>query len=309
MIAVDLFAGAGGSTVGAETAGAQVVLAANHWPAAVETHQVNHPKAEHWLQDLQQADFTRLPKHDILLASPSCVGHTRARGAERPGHDAARSTAWAVVSAAEAARPDLVVVENVPEFLDWTLYPAWAQALQALGYALEQNVVDAADFGVPQHRRRLFLVASRSRRAPTFRMAKRPHRRVADVIRWDEGTWRPWMNCARARQGLQPLCARTTARITAGRAEHGERFLVAYYGSENGGRSIERPIGTLTTRDRYAVISGDRMRWLSVAEMLALMGFPAGYQMPSDRRLATHLLGNAVCPPVMTSIIQGIARG
>jgi site-specific DNA-cytosine methylase len=57
LIAVDLFAGAGGSTVGAEQAGARVVLAANHWRAAIDVHRANHPDAEHWLQDLQQADF------------------------------------------------------------------------------------------------------------------------------------------------------------------------------------------------------------------------------------------------------------
>lgn len=74
MIAADLFAGAGGSSIGAEAAGARVVLAANHWRAAIDTHKANHPHTEHWLQDLQQADFRRLPAHDLLLASPSCVG-------------------------------------------------------------------------------------------------------------------------------------------------------------------------------------------------------------------------------------------
>jgi DNA (cytosine-5)-methyltransferase 1 len=47
LLAVDLFAGAGGSSTGAEAAGARVVLAANHWRAAVEVHRDNHPGAEH----------------------------------------------------------------------------------------------------------------------------------------------------------------------------------------------------------------------------------------------------------------------
>lgn len=306
MIAVDLFAGAGGSTVGAEAAGAKVVLAANHWSAAIEAHRANHPHAKHWLQDLQQADFRELPRHDLLLASPSCVGHTRARGAERQSHDAARSTAWAVVSAAEAARPPLIVVENVPEFLKWELYPAWRSALKALGYSLALHIIDAADVGVPQNRKRLYVVCSRSRSAPTLNIPYQPHQTVRRVVKWTQGTWRPWPTGLRTTHGLRGLCAATLARIAAGRAKYGDRFLVAYYGSETGGRSIDRPCGTLTTRDRYVIIFGDQMRWLSVAEQLILMGFPASYKMPKDRRLATHLLGNAVCPPVMTAIIRGI---
>jgi len=310
MIAVDLFAGAGGSTVGAESAGARVVLAANHWPAAIAAHKANHPHTEHWLQDLQQADFGRLPKHDLLLASPSCVGHTRARGAERPGHDAARSTAWAVVSATEAARPALIVVENVPEFLAWELFPAWSLALEALGYAWTQHVLDAADFGVPQHRRRLYVVCARGRSVPALQIERQPHRAARGAILWSSGTWRPWPTPRRAAEGLRPLCPATLARISAGRAQHGDRYLVAYYGSAEGGRSVDRPCGTLTTRDRYAVIDGDHIRWLSVAEQLTLMSFPAGYQMPRDRKLSTHLLGNALCPWVMRAIVaELVARG
>ena len=306
MIAVDLFAGAGGSSIGAEAAGARVVLAANHWRAAIDTHKANHPHTEHWLQDLQQADFRRLPAHDLLLASPSCVGHTRARGAERPSHDAARSTAWAVVSAAEAARPSWVIVENVPEFLDWTLYEAWTMALKALGYSLAPHIIDAADLGVPQHRRRLYIVGARARHAPTFKIAPQPYQAARNVIEWASGIWRPWEAPQRAAQGLQPLCARTLSRITAGRRQHGERFLLPYYGAETGGRSVDRPCGTLTTRDRYAVIDGERMRWLSIAEQLVFMSFPASYHMPRDRRLATHLLGNAVCSKVMTTLVHAI---
>ena len=84
----------------------------------------------------------------------------------------------------------------------------------------------------------------------------------------------------------------------------GERYLIAYYGSATGGRSVDVPCGTLTTHDRYAIIDGQRMRWLSVEEQLEIMSFPADYRMPGDRRLATHLLGNAVCPKVMTKLVR-----
>jgi site-specific DNA-cytosine methylase len=119
LTAIDLFAGAGGFTLGATMAGARVLWAANHWEAAVQVHATNHPEALHLCQDLHQANWETVPRHDLLLASPSCQGHSRARGTDQPRHDAARSTAWAVVSCAEFHRPSAFVVENVPEFQEW----------------------------------------------------------------------------------------------------------------------------------------------------------------------------------------------
>lgn len=181
MIAIDLFAGAGGFSEGARMAGCRVVWAANHWPAAVDTHAANHPGTEHACQDLQQADWTTIPAHDLLLASPACQGHTPARGKERPHHDACRSTAWAVVSALECHKPAFGIVENVPAFTRWQLFPAWCSALHALGYAVAPHLIDCADLGVPQHRERVFIVLSRSR-APHHRSSERTGMTTAEAI-------------------------------------------------------------------------------------------------------------------------------
>lgn len=302
MIAVDLFSGCGGSTVGATQAGAQVVWAANHWPAAIDTHMRNHPHIAHVCQDLQQADWTQVPDHDVLCASPSCTGHTRAKGKEAPHHDAARSTAWAVVMCAEAKRPSTIIVENVPEFTHWVLYPAWVAALMALGYTMAKRpiVINAADAGVPQNRRRIFIVASRSRAPLILPQPRCTHVPASTILRFDEGNWSLIDRPNRARATLE--------RIRAGRLTHGDRFLLGYYGSEVGGRSIHAPLGTLTTHDRFAMIDGNRMRMLSVAEMRDGMGFPQNYILPSQRKIATHMLGNAVCPPVMAHVVRAITR-
>lgn len=296
--AVDLFAGAGGFSTGAAMAGCHVAWAANHWPAAVAVHAENHPETAHACQDLHQADWSQVPAHDLLLASPACQGHSRARGKERPHHDAQRSTAWAVVSAAEYHRPAATIVENVPEFTRWQLFPAWCEAMQALGYAIAPMILDAADHGVPQHRRRMFLVATRSRSPIKLKLPKREHVGASNVIDLSAGRWsqvhRPGRSVA------------TLARISAGRAVHGEQFLTAYYGNERGGRSLARPVGTITTRDRWAIVDGERMRMLSVNECRAAMGFPADYRLPDRAKDAMHMLGNAVCPPVARDVIEAL---
>lgn len=300
MIAIDLFAGAGGFSTGARMAGATVAWAANHWPTAVEWHAANHGGTVHACQDLQQADFRDAPAHDLLLASPACQGHSRARGTDKPHHDAQRATAWAVVTCAEVHRPPVAVVENVPEFAAWTLYPAWCAAMSALGYALAPMVLDAADHGVPQHRRRLFVVATRSKHPVELQLPRREHAPASSSICLLSGKWSPIDKPSRS--------ARTLARIQAGRRAYGERFLAPYYGSGSGetGRCLARPIGTLTTRARWAVIDGGRMRMVMASEGRALMGLPSDYLLPANEATAWHLLGNAVCPPVAADIINAL---
>jgi DNA (cytosine-5)-methyltransferase 1 len=300
MKAIDLFAGAGGFSTGAKMAGVDVVWAANHWPAAVAIHSQNHPGAAHACQDLHQTNWQDVPAHDILMASPCCQGHSRARGKANgnPQHDASRSTAWAVVSAAEHHRPAFAVIENVPEFTRWTLYPAWCAAMDALGYALTPMIVDAADHGAPQHRERLFIVGVRAKHPLMIDLPKRPHVPASSFIDFGAGSWQPIEKPGRA--------ANTLARIAAGRAAHGDRFISSYYGAEKGGRSIARPVGTITTRDRHAIIDGDRMRMFSAQECRAAMGFPVDYILPAAHRDAVHMLGNAVAPPAARDVITAM---
>lgn len=300
MKAIDLFAGGGGFSEGAIAAGVEVVWTGNHNPVAVQYHALNHPDAMHVCQDLHQADWTLLPRHDAMLASPCCQGHTPARGKDRPYHDTQRSTAWAVVSCAEYHKQELVLVENVPEFTRWQLYPAWLQAMNALGYAIAPHIVDAADHGVPQNRERLFLVCTRSKHPLELKFEKKDHVAVDTVIEWDNHSWTPI-----DKPGRSPA---TLRRIEAGRARFGRRFVAPYYGSGSGttGRSIARPIGTITTLDRWAIVDGDRMRMLHPDEAKPAMGFRRNFLLPSNRRDAMRLMGNAVCPPVATDFLEAI---
>lgn len=302
MHAVDLFSGAGGFTEGARLAGARVTWAADHWPLAVEYHEANHPETGHVCQDLHQTDWGLVPAHDVTMASPACTGHSLARGKERPHHDVMRSTAWAVVSCAEHHRAPVVLVENVPEFQKWLLYPSWEDGMRRLGYSIAPHVVDAADHGVPQHRKRLFLVCTQSTAPLYLDLPRQPYVPVADIIEWDAHAWTPINKPGRA--------ARTLSRIKAGRAEFGERFVAPYYSRGNGlkGRSIYRPLGTVTTHDRWSVIDGDRMRMLQIPESRAAMGFRADYILPGNKKAALHMLGNAVCPPVAADILTAIWR-
>jgi len=300
----DLFAGAGGSSTGATMAGCELVYAANHWPLAVKSHAINHPGAEHYCQDLFTADWSALPDHDVLTASPCCQGHSKARGKadDNSEHDASRNTAFCVVDALTAKRPGAFVVENVTDFRRWSRFPEWKAAINALGYSMREYVIDAADLGVPQHRERLFIVGNLGREAMKLRLTPRQHVPVSAVIDWDSGSWSDVYKPGRAKATIE--------RVEAGRKVYGSRFVAPFYGSGSGktGRSIERPIGTLTTKDRWSLIDGDRLRMFTVSEQLQIMGFPGDYTLLGTQTEQKHQLGNAVCPPVMRDILSSIKR-
>lgn len=302
--AIDLFAGLGGWSTGARAAGVQVLWAANHWPEAVKWHAANHKETEHVCQDLHQARWEQVPKHDLLLASPCCQGHSKARGKKsgNPQHDSSRSTAWAVVSALEFHQPEAGVIENVQEFMEWALYPPWLAAVQALGYQVAPHIVDCADLGVPQHRVRLFLVLTRSKAPLMLELHRRQHVPAASFLDFDAGRWSPIEKPGRAQA--------TLGRVRNGRERFGERFIMPYYGKGSGttGRDINRPIGTITTLDRWALVDGNRMRMLSANEALAAMSFPPDTLRPDNHRLTMHMAGNAVPPLAGQRVIEALLK-
>jgi len=298
--AIDLFAGLGGWSTGATMAGCKVLWAANHWQDAVDWHAANHPEAIHVCQDLHQADWSQVPAHDLLLASPCCQGHSKARGKSNgnPQHDASRSTAWAVVSALEFHRPEAAIIENVPEFMDWSLYPAWSAAMNALGYSLAPHVVDCADLGVPQNRIRLFIVCTKSKKPLHLNLPKLEHKPATSFIDLNAGNWSLVNKPKRSPATLR--------RVANGREQLGDTFVMSYYGNTHIGRDISRPIGTITTKDRWAIVHGDKMRMLTANENMLAMSFPESTKRPSSHKLTVHMAGNAVPPVAAMRIIESL---
>jgi DNA (cytosine-5)-methyltransferase 1 len=191
---IDLFCGAGGSSTGAATVpGLQIRMAANHWALAVETHNTNHPDADHACADISQVDPRYFPRTDLLWASPECTNHSIARGKQRataqldlfeplPDEAAERSraTMWDVVRFTEFHRYQAVLVENVVDATQWPPFTAWLMAMDALGYKhqtvfLNSMHAQAEGLPAPQSRDRLYVVLHRKRnRRPDLNRMQRP---------------------------------------------------------------------------------------------------------------------------------------
>ncbi len=141
-----------------------------------------------------------------------------------------------------------------------------------------------------EDRERVFLVCTRSKAPLRLGRPELEHRPVSEILDFDSGSWSQVEKPRRS--------PATLSRVRNGRAAFGDRFVMPYYGSGSGltGRSLERPLGTVATRDRWALVDGPRMRMLTVDEYRRAMAFPQGYQLPKRRDVAIHMLGNAVSP-------------
>ncbi|SRR5579875_587849 len=186
----DLFCGAGGSTTGAMQAGAEVRLAVNHWPRALETHQTNYPHVEHMLADISQTDPRRYPSTTVLLASPECTNHSLSKGVKRkgqaqlglweqkppdPAEERSRCTMWDPLRFTEYHHYPIIIIENVVDARYWRLWDAWLHGWQVLDYRWEIVYFNSMfAHPTPQSRDRMYVVLwKRKNRAPDLRITPR----------------------------------------------------------------------------------------------------------------------------------------
>lgn len=182
---VNLFCGMGGDELGIRDAVYKDLrmayrgLSINHWDVAVATMRANFRNVRTLDCKIEEAvpgdlvpDGTEV---HLLWASPSCTHHSRAKGG-KPRDNQLRSQPEYVTVWLAQKRPWIVIVENVPEFVEWgpldaggmpikehkgETFRAWVGMIESLGYNVEHRVLCCADYGDATSRRRFFLIAVR----------------------------------------------------------------------------------------------------------------------------------------------------
>lgn len=287
FLVADLLCGAGGSSTGAERAlndlGLEMELVCvNHWPTAIETHQLNHPKARHFVQDIATVrPHLIVPEGylDLLMASPTCTHHSVARGG-KPTSDQQRSDPWHIITWLTELRVKRIIIENVWEFTKWgpvdhkTMRPikeregeyfwAWIETLRRLDFDPEWKKLNAADFGDATTRSRFILMARSDKRRVAWPMpthARRP----------DEGLslfptvkpWKPardiidWSIKGRSIfNRKKPLAPKTLARIYAGAVKHSwpEPYLVILR-NHMSAQGLDLPLPTIAANGTHIGIA------------------------------------------------------
>ncbi len=169
--AIDLFCGCGGLTLGLKQAGFKVIGAVDNHPLAITTYRRNHSNVQIWQTDIAEltvADVRRCLKLrkrqlELLAGCPPCQGFSRMRtlnGLKRMRDD----RNWLIDEFLRFVRgllPEAVMMENVPRLKQYHRFSVFCRELRRLGYRVTFEVRNAADYGVPQRRRRLILLAGR----------------------------------------------------------------------------------------------------------------------------------------------------
>jgi len=289
---VDNFAGGGGASTGIEMALQRAVdMAINHDPSALHMHEFNHPATRHYCESVWKIDPVMACKgYPVGLAwfSPDCRHFSRAKG-KKPVSNKIRCLAWIVVRWARKVKPRLIMLENVREFQDWgpliqardtggnllyeedgkpTMVPdptrkgesfkRWVRELKYLGYKVEYKVLNAADFGAPTHRRRLFIIARCDDKPikwprPTHGPGRKPYRTAAECIDWS-------IPCPSIFDRKKPLAEKTLRRIALGIKryvlENPSPFIVEVNHGGEGfrGQSINEPMSTVCKKHGQAAV-------------------------------------------------------
>ena len=239
----DLFAGFGGASSGAVAVdGVELIMAANHWPLAVEVHNSNHPDADHACVDLHLEDPAYFPTTDILWASPECTQWSQANGKKpdlapllggwslfddldddlKVSEDAAtrsRLLMFDVLRFIEHHRYRYGVVENVVDIARNPKYAApwdaWQTGLRNLGYSytvvsLNSMHAQAVGLPAPQSRDRIYVVFWRNDQpAPDVAAFMRPRAWCTrcDTVVESFQAWKPGRTIGKYRQQYIYLCA------------------------------------------------------------------------------------------------------
>lgn len=294
--AADLFCGAGGTTEGAERSGAVTCrFALNHWQVAVDTHSANFPHAKHVNSRLDQCSPAECDAIDLLFASPECTHHSRARGG-RPTSDQQRSGAWQVLPWVEHHRPSFVVIENVTEFREWgpvgddgrplvskrgKFFDAWLMALQAAGYRVDHRELNAADYGAATSRNRLFVMARKGNRQPTWPEPTHCRKSGGELPGFDLPRWRAAAEVIDWTVPIHSIFARkraladnTLLRLEAGlRRFVGPAIVQFNEGIDRRSKSINEPLSTVT--------AGGKRVGLAIPHVIKFSGQESAEALPS----------------------------
>jgi DNA (cytosine-5)-methyltransferase 1 len=163
--AIDLFSGPGGLTLGLKEAGVEPLCCVEMRREAVETYRKHTPDAEHHCEDIRQVDFSRYRRAvTLVFGGPPCQPFST--GGLRKGAADSRDMIPAFLSVVATVQPEALLMENVPglavssriEYLNWVL-----GCVRKLGYIPVWRILNAAHYGVPENRRRLFIVGLRGR--------------------------------------------------------------------------------------------------------------------------------------------------
>ena len=295
---IDLFAGVGGMRLGFERAGGECVFSSEWDKYSQKTYAANFGEVPHG--DITQIHESDIPKFDVLLAGFPCQPFSTIGKREGFNHPTQGTLFYDVVRIMDHHRNKAFLLENVAGLESHDggrTLEVIEEALTDLGYKFDYKVLDAANFGVPQHRSRIYIVGYRSRKGgrveldwPEGKKREVPigkfvqtgvighsiSKHLQDVYIFKKDDGRP--------QIIDP------------NSDFAVKTLVASY------HKIQRLTGTFVRDGETG------LRLLTADECKAIMGFPSKFKIPVSRTQMYRQMGNSVAVPVIEVLAKWITK-
>lgn len=304
---ISLFSGCGGSDVALEAAGFRILWANDVWEEACNTYADNVPNATIAAGDIR--DYERFPAAQFLVGCYPCQGFTQ--GGKRDSEDNLNFLYREFDRALRHILPRAFIVENVAGMAygkNRLLLDSQLFRFRLAGYRVKWRVLNAQDFGVPQDRKRLFMVGVRSDIDREYEFPEPTHGPgrtnqyvtqqdvLAGMPEWPEGDFcaqnMNWYYLSRNRRAEWD----EPSSCIVGNWRH-----VPLH-------PISPPLRRVHT-DSWVFANAGRARRLAYQECARLQGFPAAFEFQhgsiKDR---FQMIGNAVPPPLFGAVVSGLSH-
>jgi DNA (cytosine-5)-methyltransferase 1 len=353
MTVVDLFSGAGGTGVGFKKAGFTIVGAVEVNHAAAKTYE-NNLKVKVKKDDITTVSPQRLRREfklrprelDVLVGCPPCQGFSRMRNNEGR-KDPRNKLVLQYLDFVKEFMPRFAVFENVPGLVRTKhgkkFYDALYAGLEELGYKVERRVDNVADYGVPQHRRRIIVIAGRNGEEPPFPSPTHGNPKSIEVLNGKLNKWvtvrdvigrgrYPRLKAGENGEGkrkqkypnhVAPEMSEKVLKFIqrvprngGSRIQVQKRYWLECHKTHNGHADVygrlewDAPSNTITcgctnvSKGRFVHPTQDRA--VTPREAASLQGFDIQFIFEADTACAQ--IGNAVPPPYALAIAKALRR-
>jgi DNA (cytosine-5)-methyltransferase 1 len=313
---IDLFAGIGGFRIPAQQLGGKCVFTSEFNFHAQKTYEANFGEIP--FGDITALDINTVPDHDLLTAGFPCQPFSIS-GKMKGFEDTRGTLIYNVLQIIELRRPKVVLLENVKHLIHHDkgrTLKAILRHLEELGYLTSWKLLNASDFGVPQNRERIIIVAHHSKKFDFGSVKTLPKVILNDFLEKDV----PFEFLDEPFTLLEEAKVQDSGLIFAGYRNKKIRNAGVRPGTENLSRVHKQPNRIYSTEGvhpalpsqessgRFWILQQGTVRKLTINECYRIMGFPDDFRKSDNLGEAYRQIGNSVCVPMVKEILFEIQR-
>lgn len=311
---IDLFAGIGGFRIPMQELGGNCVFSSEFNFHAQRAYELNFGEVP--FGDITKLNTDIVPKHDILCAGFPCQPFSIS-GKMKGFEDTRGTLIYHVFEIIEKHQPKVVFLENVKHLVyhdKKRTLDTIVQHLEEMGYIVSKKVLNASDFGVPQNRERIIIIAHKETKFDFSKIKKRPSTKLKDFL--DEKNDFEYLD--EPYTILEDQKMQDSGLVFAGYRNKTIRKAGVRPGTEHLSRVHKQPNRIYSTEGvhpalpsqessgRFWIWHEGKVRKLTIQECYRIMGFPDKFKLLNNKAELYKQIGNSVAIPMIKAVAEQI---